>query len=172
MYRPGVAEDEVIQRDETPAQRADRNFNDILQELRVTQTGVQVLFSVLLTVPFSQRFVHVTPFQKDVYFAALISAAATAVVLIAPVSTHRLLFRTGQKPWVVSVASRYAIAGLVLLLLTFSAVLLLVTDVLFAEPLATAVATTFGLVTLVLWFVPPLLRLRHAAAHEPAPRKR
>ncbi|MCU1589171.1 MAG: hypothetical protein JWP11_427 [Frankiales bacterium] len=161
-----MADDEIIRRDETPAERADRNFNDILQELRVTQTGVQVLFSLLLTVPFSQRFTKVTSFQKDVYFAALICAAATAVMLVAPVSTHRLLFRTGQKPWVVSVSSAYAIAGLVLLMLTFTAVLLLVTDVLFAEPMATAVAIVFAVVTSVLWFVPPLLRLRSAATRE------
>jgi hypothetical protein len=159
-----VTDNETIERDETPAERADRNFNDILQELRVTQTGVQVLFSVLLTVPFSQRFVHVTSFQKDVYFAALLFAAATVVMLVAPVSTHRLLFRTGQKPWVVSISSVYAIVGLVLLLLTLTAVLLLVTDVLFAEPLSAAVAIAFGVMTLVLWFVPPLLRLRSAAA--------
>jgi uncharacterized Fe-S cluster protein YjdI len=164
-----VADNEIIERDETPAQRADRNFNDLLQELRVTQTGVQILFSVLLTVPFSQRFVKVTSFQKDVYFAALICAAATVVVLVAPVSTHRLLFRTGQKPWVVSVSSFYAIVGLVLLLLTLTAVLLLVTDVLFAEPVSAAVAIGFGLLTLVLWFVPPLLHLRSA---EPAQKSR
>jgi hypothetical protein len=161
-----VADKETIEREETPAERADRNFNDILQELRVTQTGVQILFSVLLTVPFSQRFVKVTPFQKDVYFIALVLAAATVVTLVAPVSTHRLLFRTGQKPWVVDVSSVYAILGLVLLLLTLAAVLLLVTDVLFAEPLSACVAIAFGVMTLVLWFVPPLLRLRAARPAE------
>jgi hypothetical protein len=155
-----VAEDEVIQRDETPAQRADRNFNDILQELRVTQTGVQVLFSVLLTVPFSQRFEKVTAFQKDVYFAALLLAAATAVMLVAPVSTHRLLFHTGQKPWVVRRSSFYAVVGTVLLLLTISSVLLLVSDVLFDDAPAIALSTAFGVATAVLWFVPPLLRRR------------
>jgi hypothetical protein len=167
-----VADHETIERDETPAERADRNFNDILQELRVTQTGVQVLFSVLLTVPFSQRFVHVTSFQKDVYFAALLFAAATVVMLVAPVSTHRLLFRTGQKPWVVSVSSVYAVVGLVLLLLTLTAVLLLVTDVLFAEPLSATVAIAFGVMTLVLWFAPPLLRLRSAAPAQKSRPKR
>ena len=155
-----MAQDEVIQRNETPAQRADRNFNDILQELRVTQTGVQVLFSVLLTLPFSQRFAKVTDFQKDVYFVSLLLAAATAVVLVAPVSTHRLLFRTGQKPWVVEVASRYAVLGLVLLALTITAVLLLVSDVLFQSGWALVAAMVFGLVTVGTWFVPPIVRHR------------
>jgi Na+/melibiose symporter-like transporter len=76
-----VAEDEVIRRNETPAERADRNFNDLLQELRVTQTGVQVLFSLLLTVPFTARFEKVTDFQKDVYFVALLCLTLTTVLL-------------------------------------------------------------------------------------------
>lgn len=155
-----AGDDEEIERDETPAERADRNFDDILQELRVTQTGVQVLFSVLLTVPFSQRFEKVTSFQKDVYFGALLLAAATAVMLVAPVSTHRLLFHTGQKPWVVRISSVYAVVGTVLLLLTIAAVLLLVSDVLFDDTVAVAVSTAFGVATGVLWFVPPLLRRR------------
>jgi hypothetical protein len=152
--------EEVIARDESPARRADRNFNDILQELRVTQTGVQVLFSVLLTLPFGQRFGKVTSFQKDVYFTALLLAAATAVMLVAPVSTHRLLFHTGQKPWVVWISSIYAVVGTVLLLLTIAAVLLLVSDVLFDSAVGIVVSTVFGLSTAVLWFVPPLLRRR------------
>jgi hypothetical protein len=158
-----VVDDKPVRRDETPAQRADRNFNDILQELRVTQTGVQVLFSLLLTVPFSQRFERVTDFQKDVYFLALLLAAATVASLVAPVSVHRLLFHTGEKPWVVKVASRLAITGLVLLCLTLTTVMLFITDVLFDNPLAILTATVFAAGTVTLWFVPPLLRLRSAA---------
>ena len=152
------SKDEVIERDETPAERADRNFNDILQELRVTQTGAQVLFSLLLTVPFSARFADVTPYQKRVYFLALLLAAATTIFLVAPVSVHRLLFQTGEKPWVVRISSGLAITGTVLLCLTLTTVLLLITDVLFSNRLATLTAAGFGAVTLTLWFVPPLLR--------------
>jgi hypothetical protein len=162
-----VTEEETIERDETPAERADRNFDDILQELRVTQTGVQVLFSLLLTVPFSQRFEKVTEFQKDVYFISLLLAAATIVFLVAPVSVHRLLFHTGEKPWVVKVSSKLAVIGTVLLCLTLTAVLLFMTDVLFGRQLANTVAVVFGLCTFTLWFVPPLLR-RAKAASRPA----
>ena len=158
-----MADDKPVRRNETPAQRADRNFNDLLQELRVTQTGVQVLFSLLLTVPFSQRFESVSDFQKDVYFLALLLAAGTVASLVAPVSVHRLLFHTGEKPWVVKVSSRLAIAGLVLLCLTLTAVMLFITDVLFDDALAIVTATVFAAGTVTLWFVPPLLRLRSAA---------
>ena len=159
-----MTQDEVIERDETPAERADRNFNDILQELRVTQTGVQVLFSLLLTVPFTARFDEVTDFQKDVYFLALLLAAATIACLVAPVSVHRLVFHTGEKPWVVKVSSRLAIMGTILLSLTLSTVLLFVTDVLFHNALATLTAGVFLVSTISLWFGPPLRRRATAPA--------
>ena len=159
-----MTQDEVIERDESPAERADRNFNDILQELRVTQTGVQVLFSLLLTVPFTARFDEVTDFQRDVYFVALLLAAATIACLVAPVSVHRLVFHTGEKPWVVKVSSRLAITGTILLSLTLSTVLLFVTDVLFHNALASLTAGVFLLSTISLWFGPPLRRRATAAA--------
>jgi hypothetical protein len=159
-----MPEDEVVERDETPAEKADRNFNDILQELRVTQTGVQVLFSLLLTLPFTARFDKVTDFQKDVYFVALLLAAATVAFLVAPVSVHRVVFATGEKPWVVKVSSRMAIIGTVLLALTLTAVLLLVTDVLFQSPAATYTAGGFAVCVFILWFGPPLRRRATAEA--------
>ena len=159
-----MEEDEVVERDETPAERADRNFNDILQELRVTQTGVQVLFSLLLTVPFTNRFEKVTDFQKDIYVVALLIAAATIACLVAPVSVHRLVFHTGEKPWVVKVSSRLAILGTVLLSLTLATVLMFVTDVLFERAIATATAGVFLAATMTLWFLPPLRRRSTSAA--------
>lgn len=149
------------QRQETPEERADRNFAELLQELRVTETGVAILFSLLLTVPFSARFDDVTEFQRKVYFAALLLTAAANVVLIAPVSFHRLLFQTGEKPRVVAASSVLAIVGLGLFVLSVTAVLLLISDVLFETGAATAVAAVFGSLTALLWFLPPLVqRLR------------
>src|SRR3954467_4457408 len=90
-------------RDETDTERLDRNLIELLQEVRVVQTGVQVLFAFLLTVPFSQRFDEITGFQKGAYFTALVGTAAASVLLIAPTSVHRLLFRMGQKAYMVDV---------------------------------------------------------------------
>jgi hypothetical protein len=141
-------------RDETPDERADRNFGDLLQELRVSQTGVQILFSLLLTVPFSARFDEVTDVQKDVYVVALLLAASASVTLTAPVAYHRMLFHRGQKERLVSMSSRLAGIGLCLLLLAVTAVLLLITDVLFATEAAIAIAAVFGVLTAALWLVP------------------
>ncbi len=84
-------------RHETALERADRNLEELVQELRVAQTGVQMLFAFLLVVPFSARFGAVTTLRRDLYFAALLLAAAAAVLLITPASQHRLLFRPHDK---------------------------------------------------------------------------
>jgi O-antigen/teichoic acid export membrane protein len=146
------------EREETPTERADRNWNELLQELRVTQTGVAILFSMLLTVPFSARFDELDPFGRRVYLAALLLAAASVVSLIGPVAYHRLLFRQGEKLNVVAVSHRMAQAGLALLALAVAAVLLLVCDLLLDRGPALAVAVVFGLGTAGLWALPALRR--------------
>ena len=149
-------------RDETPLERADRNWDELLSELRVTQTGVAILFSLLLTVPFSAGFDDVDAFQRRVYLVALLLAATSSVMLIAPVAYHRVLFAQQQKQAVVRASNRFAIVGLALLCLALSAVLLLVGDVLLPRGYAFGVAGAFGGGTVVLWFVPALLRRRRS----------
>lgn len=144
-------------RHESTLERADRNWEELLGELRVTQTGVAILFSVLLTVPFTARFDAVTPSQRGVYLAALLLSAATTVTLIAPIAYHRMLFSTGHKPALVHVANSLARLGLVLLCLTLGAVLLLVTGVLLDGAGAIVLAVAFTISTALLWFVPPLV---------------
>lgn len=148
------------ERGETPLQRADRNWDELLAELRVTQTGVAILFSLLLTVPFSARFDSVDPFGRKVYLAALLLSAASAVVLITPVAYHRVLFARRQKQQVVRFSDRLALGGLALLALAVTAVLLLVCDLLLARGAAVLVAGAFGVGTAALWFVPAALRRR------------
>lgn len=148
-------------RDESDLEKADRNWDELLQELRVTQTGVAILFSALLTVPFSARFSQITPAERGVYAAALTLSAMTTVVLIAPVAYHRALFATGHKPALVVLSDRLARLGLLLLGLTLGALLLLVAMVLTEDAVAAGLAAAFVLGTAALWFVPPrVLRRR------------
>src|SRR3954451_10789221 len=86
-----------LAREETEAQRLDRNFEDLLQELRVSQNGTQILFAFLLTVPFSTGFKTVTDAERAVYFTALLLSGMSAAMLIAPAVMHRVLFRAGLK---------------------------------------------------------------------------
>ncbi|WIM97767.1 DUF6328 family protein [Actinoplanes oblitus] len=113
---------------ETAKQRWDRNFADLLQELRVAQTGVQILFAFLLTLPFSSGFPKTTAFQKDVYMVALISAAFATALIISPVAFHRALFRQGRKPELVRYSHRMATGGLACMLVSMVSSVLLITD--------------------------------------------
>ena len=92
--------------------------------------GVQVLFAFLLAVPFQQRFAQVTEFQRDVYFGTLLAAAAASALFVAPTAYHRLMFRERDKPQLVSISSKLALAGLACLAIAMNGAVLLVTDVL------------------------------------------
>jgi hypothetical protein len=151
-------------RDETETERLDRNLIELLQEVRVVQTGVQVLFAFLLTVPFSSRFDEITGFQRGAYFAALVGTAAASVLLIAPTSVHRILFRMGQKEYMVELSNRLAMGGLLALAVAMIAAMLLVSDVMFGMAVAivigVATAVAFGFV----WAAVPLRRRRQVRA--------
>jgi Family of unknown function (DUF6328) len=100
---------------ETESQRLDRNWNSLLQELRVVQTGVQLLTGFLLTLPFQQRFDVLGEHMRMVYLATVGFSVAATVLLIAPVAMHRLLFRRHRLRVLVSAAHRCALGGLGLL---------------------------------------------------------
>jgi hypothetical protein len=146
-------------RAEAPLQRADRNFAELLQELRVAQTGVQILFAFLLTLSFMDRFAAIDPFQRGVYVFTLAASATTVALLIAPVAVHRLLFQRGRKRELVRVGHRLALSGLVSLAATMLAGMLLVLDVVIGRLPAASVAAALATVFLALWVGLPL-RLR------------
>ncbi|WNI14517.1 DUF6328 family protein [Actinacidiphila sp. ITFR-21] len=113
-------------RHETSEERADRRWGDLLQELRVAQTGVQILFGFLLTVVFQQRFTDLSGTDRHLYTVTVLLGAATTGALIGPVAMHRLLTGRRLKPETVVLASRLTVLGLVLLLCTMASSLLLV----------------------------------------------
>jgi hypothetical protein len=151
--------DELV-RDETPAERVDRNFNELLGELRIALPGVQVLFAFLLTVPFAQGFPQLTGFERGVYFAVLLLTALASALLIAPTAYHRIQFHQGRKREILSFANRAAVLGLGALALAMTGAILLITDFLFgaaaAIPIGIATALLFG----SLWYALPLAQSR------------
>jgi hypothetical protein len=148
------------QRDESPAERLDRNFNELLGELRIALPGVQVLFAFLLTVPFAQGFVDLSGFERGLYFSVLLLTALSSAFLIAPTAYHRLLFRQGRKYEILFFANRAALLGLASLALAMSGAILLITHFLFgvaaAVPVGVATLLLFG----TLWYALPTLRGR------------
>ncbi len=134
---------------EKDQERSVRELNELLQELRLTLPGVQVLFAFLLIAPLNQRFAELTDYQRDVYFFALLCAAVSAILLIAPTSHHRLLWRQRVRERRLRTVNRLTIAGTVFLSLAMSGVLFVIVDFLF-EPFVAA-GTTAGIL-LFTWF--------------------
>ncbi|GAB3069295.1 DUF6328 family protein [Micromonospora schwarzwaldensis] len=143
---------------ESEKQRWQRNFADLLQELRVAQTGVQILFAFLLTLPFSNGFTRTTEFQRDVYILALLTAAASAAMIISPVAFHRALFRQGRKPELVRFAHRMATGGLFFMLIAMVSSVLLVSDFVLDRPIAFLLSALTGIWFLTFWAALPFVR--------------
>jgi hypothetical protein len=147
-------------RHETPLERLDRNLAELVAELRVVQTGVQVLFAFLLVVPFNQGFTRVTAFERGTYFVTLIMSVLAAACLIAPSAQHRFLFRVEDKEHLVVVSNRLAIAGLVALSVAMAGAMLLVSTKLFGMGIGLLTVCVTAMPFSVLWFVMPLARRR------------
>jgi Family of unknown function (DUF6328) len=152
--------EQSYRRDETTAASADRRYSELLQELRVSQTGIQVLLGFLFTVVFSNRFSDLTGTQRAIYLTTLVLGASATAVLIAPVSFHRILFGLRVKPELVRTANRLTMLGLGLLMCTITGAMLLVFDVMLKGPVVVWLAVAVGAWFVLLWWVVPLwLRL-------------
>jgi hypothetical protein len=152
--------EEPSKRDETDVERLDRNLSELLQELRVAQTGVQVLFAFLLVLPFNNRFTEISDYQRGVYFATLLFAAAATLLFIAPSAHHRVLFRLQDKRHVVFLANSLALAGTACLALAMTGAILLITSFLFGTATGVAVAAATLLAFGFVWYAVPLRRRR------------
>jgi amino acid permease len=143
---------------ESEKQRWDRNFADLLQELRVAQTGVQILFAFLLTLPFSNGFPRTNDFQQDTYIVALLAAAAATAMIISPVAFHRALFRQGRKPELVRYAHKMATGGLAFMLIAMVSSVLLITDYLLNIWVALVLTGVAAAFFLTFWVALPFAR--------------
>ncbi|MHA6625151.1 DUF6328 family protein [Pseudonocardia sichuanensis] len=147
-------------RNEGPLERADRNMVELLQELRVAQTGVQILFAFLLTLSFTERFGSIDDVQRWTYVVTLLCSVLTAGLLVAPAAVHRVTFGRGLKAETVQLGHRLFSLGLGSLVLTLTGAVLLVLDVAVGRPFAITAAAVVCAVLVALWFVLPLPMLR------------
>jgi Family of unknown function (DUF6328) len=144
------------QRDETPMERLDRNWADLLQELRVVQTGVQLLTGFLLTLPFQSRFEQLSTAQQIIYLVTLSASVISTGFLIAPVSLHRILFRRHARRVTVDVAHRLAQVGLAVLAVAMVGVVLLIFDVVAGPAVGWTAAAVTTVLLAGLWVALPL----------------
>ena len=149
------AQPEDQQEDER--ERLNRNLDELLQELRVTQTGVQILTGFLLTLPFTTRFAKLDDVQRYAYLGVLCGSVIATGLIIAPVAFHRVLFRRGQRRWLVMNANRAARVGLLSLALTTSGVVWLVFDLVTDRTVAGVAGVVSLLFFGLLWAAYPLL---------------
>jgi hypothetical protein len=141
---------------ESNAERLDRELKELTDELRVVLPGVQVLFAFLLTVPFTNRFQDVSDLQKDAYFASFLCATASSVFLIAPSVMHRIQWRRRDKERLLRTANILALVGATFLALAITGVVFVITDLLFDETSAAAIAAATAGVVVALWYAVPL----------------
>jgi hypothetical protein len=143
-------------RGETHVERLDRNWSYLLQEMRVIQTGIQLLTGFLLTLPFQARFTGLDGRDTTIYLVTLTSSALATVLLVAPVAMHRLLFRQHAIDAIVMWANRVAVAGLALLGVAVIGVLTLIFDVVVDETTGAVVGGAVAVVAIALWVALPL----------------
>jgi hypothetical protein len=143
-------------RSETTTERLDRNWSNLLQELRVVQTGVQILTGFLLTLPFQQRFDILDDDMRKVYLATIACAVASTVLLIAPVGMHRVLFRQHRLKSLVSAAHRMAYAGLLLLGLAMAGSTVVIFDAVAGQTAGVVAGTTALAAFAAFWVVVPV----------------
>ncbi|MFC7308644.1 DUF6328 family protein [Streptomyces monticola] len=157
-------------RDETRLEQADRNYAELLQELRIIQTGVQILFAFLLTLAFTPRFATLDTPQRAVYITTLLLAVLAAALFSTPAALHRTLFQRGAKPEIVRTSSRLAGAGMSVLMLAMTGSVLLVVDVVLGRVEGTIAGSATLLVCGGLWgLLPQFVRKRAAQAAARAP---
>ena len=154
--QPGPDEIDALDgRSETVLEKADRNWNDILQELRAVQTGTQIITGFLLAVAFQPRFAELEAYERGLYLVLVVLAGFATVLGLAPVITHRQFFGLRQKERLVRSANRLLIALLVVVSLLAAGVTSLIFDVVVGRP-AGFVALGVSLVVLVVfWTVVP-----------------
>ena len=133
-----------------------RRWGELLQELRVAQTGVQILACFLLMVPFSQGFAAIPDDRKRAYVAVLLGAVAATILLLSPVALHRALFERGHRPWIIIAAHYLSLAGLLLLGASNVGAIWFVSDYVLGETTGVVLACVLLGLIVSLWVVLPM----------------
>ena len=145
-------------RHESETERLDRNWNSLLQELRVTQTGAQLVTGFLLTLPFQQRFASLSEDLRLVYLATVACSIAATLLLVAPVAMHRVLFRQRRLVTLVSMTHRCAITGVALLGIALVGVTIVIFDAVSGSPAGWVAGTCTAAAMAGLWIALPVLQ--------------
>jgi hypothetical protein len=164
----GGRDDYADGRNETASERADRNWVEVLQELRVLQTGTQILTGFLLALAFQPAFSDLSDGERLFYLALVVCSALSAIVALAPVALHRTLFQRRAKPTVVAYGHAALITALSTVSLLLVGVVAFVFDVVVGNAAAWVSASVLAVIIFVLWIAVPLM-MRAARTHGAQP---
>lgn len=149
-------------------ERLDRNYVELLQELRVLQAGTQILFAFLLSLAFQSQFVGISEFERVVYVVTLVCGGLSTACFIAPAAFHRVVFRRGMKGDLLVATTRYVVLGMCFLFLAMTGAILLVLDFLIGLELAAVISAVLAICFLSMWVVAPMLaRTEDGGGYEP-----
>src|SRR5690606_1806731 len=141
--------------DEPEHKRLDRNWNELLQELRVTQTGIQILTAFLLTIPFQSRFSELADYQVQLFLALASGAVLVTILGLTPVILHRRYFRKGKKPRVVAFANRVLQVMFVALGIVLIGIIVFVFDVAISLEVSLIAGAITAVALIAVWYVLP-----------------
>jgi hypothetical protein len=153
---PAEPDEPALAAGEVTANRLDQNYAELLQEARVLQAGVQILFGFLLSLSFQQRFKDVTEFQRDVYIGCLLAAVLSAGFILALVPFHRLVFRRGMKDELVRAVQLFMLIGIACLFVALIGAVLLVLDFVASRPFAMTASAVLAIIFTGLWYGAPI----------------
>jgi predicted membrane channel-forming protein YqfA (hemolysin III family) len=159
----------VSRAEEAEHEQLARNLNELLQEIRVAQAGVQILFGFLLSIAFTERYANADAFVKTTYMVTVLFAAGAVALLTAPAAWHRMLFRLGRREEIIKISDRLAIAGLGSLAAALCGTVLLLAEVVLGGWPAVLVSLLVGAGFGLLWFVLPARRRRAGLPADGAP---
>ncbi|MFC9693438.1 DUF6328 family protein [Kribbella sp. NPDC056951] len=154
--------------DEDSGERLDRQWNELLQELRLAQTGTQILFAFLLSIGFQSQFQAADQFTHHVYAATLIASALAVALFLAPVSFHRIVHRQGLRDQLVTITDRLTQFGLAFLVVAMAGGVLLALDVVLSRPVALGIVGGILVWFVVFWWLIPLLVRSNSDSEEVA----
>jgi Family of unknown function (DUF6328) len=142
--------------EESESQQLARNLNELLQEIRVAQAGVQILFGFLLSIAFTERYAATGGYIRTIHLLTVLFATAAVALLTAPAAWHRMLFRLGQRDVIVRVANVLTLCGLVSLAAAMTGTVLLIAHVVVGGWFAAVISVLVAAGFLALWFLLPL----------------
>ncbi|MGW6929676.1 DUF6328 family protein [Lentzea sp. NPDC054927] len=143
--------------EESEHRRLARNVNELLQELRVAQAGVQILFGFLLSITFTDKYATASSLVRGIHLVTVLCAAMAVALLTAPAAWHRVLFRRGRREDVVAAGNTFLLAGLGFLAIAMTGTVLLISEVIIGGWVAVLIGILALLVYGALWFAMPLL---------------